>query len=178
MFAWTTTVDAAIGGALCLDQSSNSLPSILSLAVAALAVVVGPYITMRISRRQLELSRRIASKQIVAPMRQAWINDLRNKVAELSSSALYYWNTKFDEQTDEKTRRVWQLQEEIKLMINPGEDDHKALVSAISQLLSAMERGTEADVPEFAKARHDTTVISQRIFKTEWDRIKNDIEKP
>jgi uncharacterized protein YneF (UPF0154 family) len=74
-----------------LDHVTLLIP-ILSLAVAALAVFVGPFITLRISRRQFELSRRIADKQIVAPMRQAWINNLREKVAELSSSALHYWN--------------------------------------------------------------------------------------
>jgi hypothetical protein len=164
---------------------------ILSLVIAALAVFFGPMITLRISRRQnelsrriadqqIELSRRIASKQIVAPMRQMWINDLRNKVAELSSSALYYWNTGFDEQTDEKTRRIWQLEEEIKLLINPKEEDHQHLVDTIRQLLWAMEKGVGAEgaADEFAAARHNTSVLSQKIFKTEWNRVKDDIEKP
>jgi Icc-related predicted phosphoesterase len=176
----TDLMAAVFDGPHCATQPGNASLPVLSLIVAALAVIVGPYITLRISRKQIELSRRIASKQIVAPMRQVWINELRSKVAELSSSALYYWNTKFDEQADEKTRRVWQLEEEIKLLINPGEDDHKALINAIRQLLSAMEKGVGATgaAEEFSAARHNTSILSQKIFKTEWDRIKNDIEKP
>jgi len=105
----------------CATQPSTVWLPIISLIIAALAVGVGPYITLRISRRQIELSRRIASKQIVAPMRQVWINELRNKVAELSSSALHCWNTGsgLDARTDAEVRRLGQLEQEIELMINP-----------------------------------------------------------
>ena len=152
---------------------------ILSLVIAALAVFVGPFITLRLGRNQIELSRRIASKQIVAPMRQAWINELRSKVAELSSGALHYWNTGFDDRKDEEVRRVWQLQEEIKLLINPNEEDHKTLVDTIQQLLSAMQKGVKRDAAnDFFAAHHNTTILSQKIFKDEWNRIKGDIEKP
>jgi len=62
---------------------------ILSLVVAALAVFVGPAISLRIAKRQIRASSALANnqlrsaldagnKQITAPMRQAWINSLRD----------------------------------------------------------------------------------------------------
>jgi hypothetical protein len=58
---------------------TSVLIPVLSLIVAALAVFFGPLITLKISRKQFELSRRIADKQIIAPMRQAWIEKLRGE---------------------------------------------------------------------------------------------------
>lgn len=156
---------------------------VLSLAIAALAVFFGPFITMKISRRQFELSRRIADKQIVAPMRQAWINDLREKIAELSSSALHYWNKDWssipdsDERKDTEQKRLTQLEHEIELLINPSEADHKELAETIRRMMSALEIGL-VRAEEFSAARERTMVIGQRIFKAEWNRIKEEIGKP
>jgi uncharacterized Tic20 family protein len=58
---------------------------ILSLITAILAVFVGPLISWRITKRQIASSLKAANKQIVAPMRQAWINSLRDMIAEISS---------------------------------------------------------------------------------------------
>ncbi len=63
----------------------KSIP-VLSLIVAALAVFVGPLISWLVAKRQLASSLEVANKQIIAPMRQAWINDLRDLLAELTSS--------------------------------------------------------------------------------------------
>jgi uncharacterized protein YneF (UPF0154 family) len=81
---------------------------ILSLLIAAIAVFVGPAISVYIAKRQIRASSEIAneqirmtlkasSKQITAPMRQAWINCLRNLLAEISSSALHYYVAGFEE---------------------------------------------------------------------------------
>jgi hypothetical protein len=147
--------------------------------VAALAVFVGPFVTLKIGRQQTELSRRIASKQIVAPMRQAWINAFRDKLAELTGSAFHYVNTRLTDTwnlKDEEQRRLTQLEHEIELFINPTEADHKELIATIRQMLRALEKGDRPD--QFNSAREKATMLGQKIFKTEWDRIKNDIEKP
>jgi hypothetical protein len=160
---------------------SQILP-ILSLAIALLAVFIGPLVTLRIGRTQIGLSRRIASKQIVAPMRQAWINTFREKLAEFTSAASHYWNvrqiaTGTVELKDEEQRRLAQLEHEIELLINPSEQDHKDLVETIKQIPWRLERGTD-EFGEFNPLMDKATALGQRIFKTEWDRIKNDIERP
>ena len=68
--------------------------SILSLIVAALAVAVAPLVSWLTTKRQINTSFALArdqmhtsletaNKQITAPMRQAWINKLRELLAEL-----------------------------------------------------------------------------------------------
>jgi hypothetical protein len=159
-----------------MTLTDQTIP-ILSLVVAALAVFFGPFITLYIGRKQNELSRRIASKQIVAPMRQAWINDLRDKLAELSSSALHYLNAGFENRKDKEYKRLTLLEEEITLLINPSETDHLELVKAIRKMILALESGID-EVDNFIKARETTRSLGQRIFKSEWNRVKDDIEKP
>lgn len=75
---------------------------ILSLAVAVLAVFVGPLLSQRVARRQVVSSLEVANKQIIAPMRQVWINNLRNLLAELASSALHYYVAGYEDRTDEE----------------------------------------------------------------------------
>jgi hypothetical protein len=145
----------------------------MSLIIAALAVFVGPLVTLRIGRKQIELSRRIASKQVVAPMRQAWINTFREKLAELTGNAFHYWyNRPLGAEKkalgDEEQRRLSQLEHEIEFFINPKEADHKELVDAIRQMLSVLERGTE-DKARFNPALEKVTMLGQKIFKTEWN---------
>ena len=160
---------------------ASILIPVLSLVVAALAVFFGPLITLRISRKQFELSRRIADKQIVAPMRQAWIEKLREKIAELTSSALHYWNKDWssipDATKDEEQKRLTRLEHEITLLINPSEAEHKELLVAIRQAMVALDRGLNWG-DEFAVALQKVIDLGQKIFKTEWNRIKAEIEKP
>jgi hypothetical protein len=154
---------------------------VISLVIAALAVVFGPIITLRISRRQFDLSRRIADKQIIAPMRQAWINSLREKVAELTSSALHYWNQDWSQlhgssKKNEDEKRMIQLEHEIELLINPSEADHKELVTTIREMMWSLDVGLQR-ADQFAAARQKTIALGQKIFKAEWNRTKQDIEK-
>jgi hypothetical protein len=156
---------------------SNQVIPILSLIVAVLAVFVGPFVTLRIGRKQVELSRRIASKQIVAPMRQAWINSLREKLAELTAGADHCLNSKLGELRDEEQKRLTQLEHEIELSINPTEGDHGQLVEAVRQILIVL-KGADDDIPKFNPALEKARMLGQKIFKDEWNRIKDDIEKP
>ena len=43
-------------------------------------------------------------------------------------------------------------------------------------MISALEGATDTD--RFAEAYKQTITLGQKIFKTEWNRIKDDIEKP
>jgi hypothetical protein len=126
-----------------------------SLVVAALAVFVGPFVSWFVTKRQLtssgvladrqlHASLSVGNKQIIAPMRQAWINTLRDLLAELTSSALHYHVAGFEERTDEEYRRLTLLEQKVAMMLNPIEDDHKQLEQLIRKLISALERGREA----------------------------------
>ena len=64
-----------------------------------------------LARDQMRTSLETANKQITAPMRQAWINKLRELLAELISSAEHYYVVGFD-RTEEGDRRRAGLRED------------------------------------------------------------------
>lgn len=160
--------------------------AILSLIVAALAVFVGPLVSWFITKRQISASvdltakqtrvnLAVANKQIIAPMRQAWINALRDLLAELTSSALHYYVAGFEERTDEEYRRLTLLEHKVAMMLNPTEDDHKQLEQLIRQLISALERGRESEAG-FPDVHRAVVVLSRQIIKREWNVVKERIE--
>ena len=123
--------------------------STLSLIVAALAVVVGPMVSWAIAKRQIRSSLEVSNKQITAPMRQAWINKLRELLAELTSSALHYYVAGFEDRTDEEYQRVTLLEARIQLMLNPNEEDHQRLEVLMRRMVSEInyEKGKKDKFP-------------------------------
>lgn len=148
---------------------------VLSLVVAALAVVVGPLISWLVAKHQIASSLEVANKQIIAPMRQAWINNLRDLVAELTSSALHYHVAGFQERKDDEYRRLTLLEHKVALMLNPLEDDHKQLEQLIRQMVSALERGREGET-ELVRVHPAVMDLSRQIFKGEWNRVRDRIQ--
>ncbi len=145
--------------------------SILSLIVAALAVVVGPSVSFIIARRQVRASLEASNKQITAPMRQAWINKLRELLAELTSSALHYCAAGFEERTDKEYQRVTLLEAHIGLMLNSSEDDHQRLEALIRRMVNEIqyEKGKKDTFPD---VHTEVMALSRTILKREWDRVK------
>ena len=157
--------------------------STLSLIVAVLAVVVGPYVSLTIARRQIRASLEASNKKITAPMRQEWINKLRELLAELTSSAQHYYVAGFEDRTDEEFQRVTLLQAHIRLMLNPNEDDHRRLEELmrrmVIELFAASRpgplRAEKAKIDEFPGLLVEVVTLSRKIFKREWDRVKEPI---
>lgn len=152
----------------------KALIPILSLVVAILAVFVGPIISWKITKRQIAASLKTANKQIVAPMRQAWINSLRDLIAEISSSALHYYKAGYEDRKDEEYKRLTELEGKISLMLNFKEDDHKKLHDLIRRLLDSLARGKEGD-NTFILTHPEVLALSRDILKREWNRVKEDI---
>lgn len=148
----------------------QSIP-ILSLVVAALAVFVGPVISWYAAKRQLTSSLAVANKQIVAPMRQAWINNLRDVLSELLSSALHYYVSGYEDRTDAEYQRIELLNYKMKLMLNPKEDDHRRLEQLVDQMIGALSSGDS----EFEPSHKAALALSRKVFKREWDRVKDTI---
>ena len=164
----------------------DKLIPVLSLVVAALAVFVAPLVSWFVTNLQLSSSRAltdrqiraslsVANKQIIAPMRQAWINTLRDLVAELTSSALHYHVAGFEERTDEEYRRLTLLEYKVTMMLNPMEENHKQLEQLIRKLISALERRREAE-EGFPDIHLAVVILSRQIFKREWNVVKERIE--
>jgi hypothetical protein len=156
-----------------LDKRTQYLP-VLSLLVAALAVFVGPVITWKIGASQVQSSLKIANKQIVAPMRQAWINDLRNTLAELLSLSVHFYVSGHGDRSDSDYAKIAYLEQKIRLMLNVTEKDHASLEDLVTTLTSSLSRGRDGD-QAFESAHTELQNLSRTILKQEWNRVKESL---
>ena len=156
--------------------------SILSLIVAALAVFFGPVISWKIAKHQIwasaELARdqmrsalEMSNKQITAPMRQAWINKLRELLAEFTSKAAHHYYTDLESVTAKDGLRLSLLETHIQLMLNPKEADHQRVEMLMGEMVDEIlsEKGKQS---EFEDLRTEMITLSREILKREWDRVK------
>lgn len=149
--------------------------SILSLSVAGLAVFVGPFISLVIAKRQITSSTRTSEKQIISPIRQAWINELRMIIAELTSKAAHYWASGYEDREDADYYRITELEHQLKLYLNPRESDHLELLDKVHKMTDEIgASNTKMDIV-FWEAHNAVIEISQQILKREWERVKKDI---
>lgn len=152
--------------ALPTAQSSQLIP-VLSLLVAFLAVFVSPFVSLIITKRQA----RVAHHQMLGPMRQAWINDLRRKLSVLIGRATFYGMAgQHPANAEDVLREMTEIQQEIELIINPRETDHQELVNAIAAMMKAY--ASKAPRDEFISKQRQVVALTQKILKTEWDRVK------
>lgn len=158
---------------MATEQLKQWLP-FLSLVVAALAIFVGPYISWKVARRQTQTSVRIANKQIIAPMRQVWINNLRDLVAEILGKCAHYWAAGYEEREDSEYRHITELVHRLEFFINPNEEDHAQLIKEVWQMESALSRGSSKETDElFWTAHLQVKQKAQIILKREWNRVKD-----
>ena len=99
----------------CPFLSASVIP-VLSLIVTALAVFFGPIISLKIAKQQIRTSLVASHWQVIAPMRQAWINNLREILSDLFSGVLLYYRSLLDKKTDpEALHYLIKLEYRIKL---------------------------------------------------------------
>jgi hypothetical protein len=155
------------GEKLMANTSPEVVASIIAAATALVAVVIGPFVTMRASKNQM-----------LGPMRQAWINDLRDTIAEFCSvvsSRLPTGSISPDDQLRRTAQqdiqaaisRVSQLQAKITLLINPKECDHMELVRLVNAAHSAYLSDESTTVQVSALISH-----AQGVLKAEWNVVK------
>ena len=100
--------------------------SLISAATALVAVIVAPFVSYHAGKRQM-----------LGPMRQAWINDLRDNLSlYISLISINRWHVlpSVDEPKEvrelkvredrEKEQEAARLREKILLLLNPNEVEH------------------------------------------------------
>jgi hypothetical protein len=158
-----------------IELLKAALPFI-SLVIAGLAVVAGPTISMRIAKNQNKNNLRIANKQIIAPVRQAWINELRVLLADISGKCSHYWASGYEDRSDAEYQHITGLINKLSLYINPNEKDHVALLVFVTEMENALSTGSSIQKDkQFWEAHKSTIKQSQLILKQEWERVKREI---
>ena len=146
---------------------------VIAATIAAIttlvAVAAGPFFTFRASKNAM-----------LGPMRQAWINNLRDTVAEFIAS-IYISPTQLSGalSNDDNIRHAvevskrsqleatYRLKEKICLLINPKEADHQELVRLVEGAYVAHVEGCDTAIALKAIREH-----TQVILKAEWNVVK------
>ncbi len=148
--------------------------AILTALTALAAVVFAPLISIYVTNKQINAS-------TVSANRQAWINQLRNELAALITiirhvPSAYHADTLSVGEAIGKHGEMTNRVEVVKLLINPGETNHKELVrlieSASIKVIDAIN-AKHANATELEKAAERIVDMSRLILKTEWVRVKN-----
>lgn len=150
---------------------AKDIISIGALAIAFLALFVAPFINSRNSRRQT-----------IAPMRQAWINSLRDKISEVLAiisidRARYCPSTHWDEDKKdaaskrdlENYEKLMLLESSISLHVNFNEPDHIQLLDLISLVIKEYHDATLS-----IESKSNLLKLSQKVLKDEWEATKKE----
>ena len=177
---------------MTLDQITAWLP-VGSLVIAALAVFVGPWVSARATERQVSASvlstdKQIraglvsANKQIEAPMRQAWINSLREKVADVLSTSWWYYVSGEDPTGPDKDglagsrveKRLRFVIQEIELMLNLGETDHVELLQLLERTVNSCYGASDSSA-HFPDHHRSCALQCRVVLKKEWNRVRDEL---
>lgn len=145
------------------------ISSIIAAATALAAVIASPFLAARTSKNQM-----------IGPMRQAWINDLRDNLSEyISHLSINRWHTapsvndpepvKEAKTLDELARikEAIRIREKIFLLLNPKEHKHITLSEIVQTAFNKYEAGEETG-EILVRLRQD----AQYTLKAEWDVVR------
>lgn len=146
---------------------SSEIISFLAMLVSLVAVIIGPIVTFKVAKRQ-----------IVSPIRQKWIDELRELISEYLSECEKILVLGEDgildkEETGEKTfTRLLYLEQKLKLMLNPNEERHIELLGIFNEITEEIHHGVR-NIIDFGGRLKGATEVSQKILKEEWVRVKS-----
>lgn len=125
------------------------------------------------AHRQIDSTLATTHKQIIGPMRQAWINSLRDAIAEFVSrcNICHIAGAGAVKATHEEILQLGCLKVKIRLMLNMTEGDHQDLCAFLAKLGEYAVKRNEKE--KFGLALEGVNRLSSRILKTEWDRVKS-----
>lgn len=131
-----------------------------------IAALAGALITSSVTRRNAKEENALASRSKLADFREAWLNRLRDAIAELGSEA----QNSSGHPVTPNTRRVYELAIKIRLLMN-RKDSRYGTLDGLLLALTEAKAGTDIG-PLIARL----TEIAQDILKTEWETLKYDLE--
>lgn len=160
-----------------MDVDPNTL-ALVSACTALAASIAGPSVQLVIARRQINAN-------LVSANRQKWIESLRDLVAEIISllnTGAYIKLALHRREEDitpdnvrmlDKIERILLVKNKIRLLTNPVEADHRALLEAIETPMARLWQQDEQDVVAAVDADIEAiTRHAQTILKREWARVK------
>lgn len=122
----------------------------------------------------------IAKEQKVSELRQAWIDALREDLANLIAcgSEVAFNPYQFEGSAEARARNTLVVQEanlrtyRTKLRLNIKEPESKLLSDAIDHLRSLAQKNPHPTELEMDAAEDDLVIKAQTVLKLEWERVK------
>lgn len=152
-----------------MKLSINETPVLisgLSLLVSLVAVIVGPFVSLKISKRQM-----------ISPIRQKWIDELRELMSVILSdceNVIILGEGRGllnDAKSNEAVfQKLLYLEKKLSLMLDTYQDDHIALLCSVRDITEAVHHGV-GNLIDFGASVRCSTELTQRILKMEWERI-------
>lgn len=158
-------------------------PEWLAALTALVAVVVGPLVTIAVTRGQLKTTLRVAAQQYeataVSAARSRWLEQLREAVAELLAAAVALGIDRNHPalgavERQAKNERAYLVMSKVMLLLNTAEKDHLELIEKLTEAMDAALSDLAADRrPEnLGKLSGEIASLASEILKAEWERIK------
>jgi len=174
-------------------MAPTNITSLAAVLTALAAVIVSPIVSILVARRQIRASARVANNQVQASIqvatsqiraqtvsanRQAWINTLRENLAEFLSQTAAI-NLPGMSSIDVDSERFRQMVEQltliegrIKLSVNPNEEDHVLLVELLDRAVRVADTRPRQPTT-LANLTEEIVRLSQTVLKREWERVKS-----
>jgi hypothetical protein len=165
-------------GVKCMttEQLNIIVPALTTIAGAT----IGAAISYLVGRQQFKAN-------VVSANRQAWINTLRDCIAEYQSAIegimIFLEAGRLKDAIEgndyfERLDRLLFLQSKIQLLINSTEQDHQKLVAIVYKIRITtyellQQKGKFQETMEAVQPLKDElTLVTQKILKREWERAK------
>jgi hypothetical protein len=158
------------------------LPLLISALTALVASIVGPLVTLSVSRRQFRAN-------VLSTNRQKWIDTFRDRLSELLSHinaaqatkrvATHEWCGGLgpviaDHTFADKLEKTYRAIAQIQLLTKPEEPTHQALSEAIGAALAYLQ-ADELHEAELSASLLETTRLGRGIIREEWGRVKRGV---
>jgi len=147
---------------------------------ALCASIVGPLVTLAISRRQFRVN-------VIAANREKWIGTLREATAEfisLAAAAAVHRSAPgaaaarghallhADPALVPRFERLVQVRWNLRLLLNPTEASHRAVVSAVDAVTQDLLEG-DLDTPALTARIEAVATATQVVIRQAWQRVKS-----
>jgi hypothetical protein len=147
--------------------------AIAAILTALAAVIVSPFVAFLTTRKQIRAN-------LVSANRQAWIDKLRDELAELFELLTWQFLQRLGTYSGEegyryeaeKRSRIRLLMNKVRLRLNPLETDSQALRELLNKLWDAAVRGSRGEDSNFDDLMEKAVAKAQTILKKEWTRVK------
>lgn len=150
------------------DIQLNAVVSLVSTLGGAL---VGAAVSYLVGRQQFRAT-------VISTNRQAWINALRDTLAEFQAcvaTLLTSIEMKQLDVSEAKVRmeRVAQLKFKAFLLVNPSEPQHLELAKRMDEIVElSNSANSEGRLEKCRAANKQIVQLAQAVIKTEWERVK------